>query len=303
MEHKNKNNKGSCESETSQVGTSVLNNVLETSKSNNFEIVKNENNCMVVKTPNCFYKIRRLNEKSPACPVYNFEQTVIQAFCSEYKAMGLNWDVFNIKQNNTTYLVEKRQKLKTFSPNECDLQEIINKGSKIIRRVEKRLEIPLLAAQIKLSGLFEQFSKIVLARDSSNNLDDFAIWHNEVILLGNSNWFLAMLDNSGKWNMCQKAKPVAITLSYGEYYFAAYTTFSQYVNALDILKESSKWWLFKKADYDLLEVRQNMKSNLTEMIQNNIEVAANKERKIVSTEDEFGTMLDECKKYRAALKS
>ncbi len=271
---------------------------LELDDVNKCSVVKNDNVCMVIHAQNCFYKVRKQNTEDAKS---FFEQVVLNAFVSEYKQLGLEWDMFNVRDGEDVYTVEKRPILEVLTPSTfSSFDDVLAKTSDIYRRVENRLEFPVLTAQISQEEQFRSVEKVSLARNCKNDFADYALWQNHVIPLGNSNFFLALLNHNNMYDCCHKSFSSPISLTYGDFYFDNYYFFKNSKTMGRALRKrlSSviKWWLFPSDVADLNEVNNYLDNELKDMYTTNLEILTSKQLHTVKTVDDFDSAFKECRK-------
>ena len=258
-----------------------------------FNVIKKTEDCVVVDCGNFVYKIKEMDFDDP---LIIFETVVVQAFGAEYKQMGIDWELSNVTIGGNSFRVEKRQKLKVLDSSEMGFEEAVQKSSNLRRRVEKQLEFPRLFAQIHSVKGFEDFTKLILAREHATDLSDFAIFEDQVVIIGESNWFLGLLNRDSKWSTAETQRVVPVELKYGDFYFAAQRLFKRTSAIGSALQSSLKWWLFSREVGDLDVFRKHMFNELEAMATNNLKVLATKNPKVLKSKKDFGNVYSEMEK-------
>ena len=256
-------------------------------------VIKRTDNCAVFDGGGCVYKVKQVEIDDPlTC----FENIIAQTFATEYNQMGIDWELSYATIGSKVYRVEKRQKLEVLDSNKMSFEEAVIKSSKLRRRVEKQLEIPRLFAQIHSEKGFEKFKKLILAREHNTDLSDFAIFDDQVVILGESNWFLGLLNCESKLDTTDTQRVVPVKTKYGEFFFAAQPLFKKKSAIGSALECSLKWWLFSKEVGDLEAFRRHMFDELESMATDNLRVLATKKHHVLKSKRDFGDVYSEMEK-------
>ena len=250
-------------------------------------VVKASENCFVVETANYFYKVRRISSSDPRVV---FNDVVMQAFASEYAQLGISWTYSSAKFEGLDYRVQKRQKLQPCSTDPSQLKDVIVQAEKIKRRVESRLEFPRVMHKLKSYSGFEAVNKVVLARDRKQNVDDFAIFNGHTIILGDSCWFLALLNGSGKWVKSVNNNFINLNLSYGTFNFAMYEIFEADYLIERVYESSPKWWMFESQSDADCNTFSHLQDEYEAMLTSNLSVLSKKVQVPVKTTKDYSNL-------------
>lgn len=250
-----------------------------------YRIIKNQNGCMVVETHECFYKIREVNK---ADPVSNFEQIVYETIAQEHRKMGLKWECFTVSECEKLFIVQRRQKLELLRDNKCAVRDAIKRSSIILRKVERALGFSQLVSQVNQVLNCDELVNIHLARAACPSLDDFAKKGDDFIMLGDSGFFLAMVNCNARWEYNSHQFVSRVSLECGDYYFAPRNIFEKTVHVAGTLMEPvSKWWLFPIEVGDLVGARNSYFSKLADMFSKNLKILATKQFLPAETAEDF----------------
>lgn len=270
------------------------NNLTELAKKNFSEhshVVKESKGCLVLEDSDYFYKIKakRVSQKSA------FEEIVTQAFVQVYQDFGLDWELYTIEDELGNFLVERRQKLEVFKEGDCSFDELISKSSDVKRLVENKLEFPRLMAQLRLAEKFEHIQKLTLIREAEDDYSDFAVYENNVILLGNSNYFIAPIDARGVWDSNCNAFALRVSLSYGDFFFTDAAIFEPRTRAaVQLYEVTPKWWMYPPECGDIVESRKLVTADLSQMLADNLKVVSTKKKQSLKINKNFPPMQEVC---------
>ena len=155
---------------------------------------KNHENQVVLKTADCYYKIYQLPDDGAP----TFLSTVRDVFGKVYREhLGLHWTVDKVVTSRGVYQVEQRESLHVCESSE-EFSRIFRSYASILTLVEKELQLDQLTMQLKKH--IPRLHSIRLIRSAYNKHDDYAYDQNgQVVLLDDSDFFLAMLDVEGNW--------------------------------------------------------------------------------------------------------
>lgn len=272
------------------------NNLTELAKKNFSEhshVVKESKTCLVLEDSDFFYKIKpkSVSQKSA------FEEIVTQAFVQVYQDLGLDWELYTIEDELGNFLVERRQKLEVFKEGDCSFDELISKSSDVKRLVENKLEFPRLMAQLRLAGKFEHIQKLTLIREAEDDFSDFALFGDNVILLGNSNYFIAPIDARGVWDSNCNAFALRVSLSYGDFFFTDAAIFEPKTRAaVQLYEVTPKWWMYTPECGDIVESRKLVAADLSQMLADNLKVVSTKKKQSLKINKNFPPMQEVCDK-------
>ncbi len=240
-------------------------------KIESFDVIKNNNNCVTIETRDYFYKIRKFALGDPTA---YFEHILGLAFADEYRRLGLEWEYLKMTLNCDSYAIEKREKLKVLTQEECSIQEALLESSKVTRIVEKKLGFPHLVAQVRQEIKFEDVERIYVLRDAKPSHEDFAIKNGKIFALGSLNRFLGLSDMNGNWKNCKQnfAKPV--NLLRVKCCFASKNAFKHRNNSNRFhLLSDGFWWIFSGENgAEIMRKRQEDILCLQKMNETNLEI-------------------------------
>ena len=244
--------------------------MLERFMNRDIKLVKYSDTTLVTEACDCFYKVRDIFPNNPRT---KFELEVAKAFAEELRSIGLVWKLDVVEVATMQFLVEKRQKLEIASPSKCSFDELLRGAYAIQRRVENRLGLPSLLAQLKNSGGFEHVDKIVLARKHVENYSDFGLWNGNVIRLGSSNPVLALRDDaSGKWIDDFPTRPVHVNLPSGDYWFTSDKMIETNFLIGEIGCQAQDMWLFTGLSDNFADEIENCQVEYKKMLEDNLDI-------------------------------
>lgn len=269
--------------------------IINANKSFDYRVVKKSPKCVVLESDSYYYKIHQIEAENP---IQFFEMIVIETFAEEFRRIGLDWEVFREQFGGVQVLTEKRQKLELLSEEKIEFSDAMKKVSEITVSVEKKLGLPLLTAQIRQNGKFQNVKNVVLARDCEETVDDFAIFGDDVIPLGNSNLFLALVGFSGNWERFNFSTVEEVALPRGDFYFANQNIFKEVDQAISsVFEVTPKWWLFPLSAGNVIETTDRLRDELKEMLRTNSKILATKKKITVKEQSQFGNMSQECRGF------
>ena len=232
--------------------------------------IKESEDILVAEGCDCFYKVR---EFDPHNPRTKFELIVAKAYAEELQSVGLMWKLDVVEVATMQFLVEKRQKLEIPTPSKCSFDDLLRGAYAIQRRVENKLGLPSLLAQLKNSGGFEHVDKIVLARKHVENYSDFGLWNGNVIRLGNSNPVLALRDDaSGKWIDDFPTRPVHVNLPSGDYWFTSDKMIETNFLIGEIGCQAQDMWLFTGLSDNFADEIESCQVEYKKMLEDNLDI-------------------------------
>lgn len=176
------------------------------------------------------------------------------------------WDVYTIQKENYIYTIEKRQKLTVCKPNCIDFDKLLLNWSDTLRELEKRLYLDVIVLQIR--DKIPEINEIHLIRNCVNKYADYGLTESgDIVLLDDSDWFLAPIDKEGNW-LNLKWDSYEVIIDDGTFIFAPEGFYNQ-----SSLRHSdeyvNKWQLFKKneseekCELNFNNIRENMlKTNI-----------------------------------------
>ena len=254
-------------------------------------VVKTSETCAVVEDSSHFWKIVKINEENLE---YRFDVIVKQTFAEVHRELGIDWEVYLEKHDEELFIVEKREKLQSCDESSLTLEDCLTKSMSITRRVEEKLELRLLLAQIRQDVTFREIKNVKLARDHDDSLDDFAIFGDTVVILGDTGWFLALLNLDGNWENSLFSEALAVSLSYGDFFFAIQEVLNENDQAIaSVYDVSQKWWLFPQDGIDVISTRNHLKHELEDMLKLNAKILCTKASIPVKDETSYSSLQEE----------
>lgn len=145
----------------------------------------------VVKTNDYFYKIYKIDYQHKI-----FYTDIIKELANIYTGLGLHWRIYIYNTNEYLYLIQEREKLQVCDSN-IDFKEIMFSMKDILLKLENRLNLNLVTLQLKEH--FPNLKCIKLLRNCINKHKDYALFNNKYILLDDTDWFLALIDEDDNW--------------------------------------------------------------------------------------------------------
>ena len=224
---------------------------------------KNYANQVVIETPNYYFK---LYEDDYLCGSF---WSLIRSTLGEIytKYFNILWDVNIIKQNSKIYTLERRQKLNVCIPNSILYADLLLNWSNTLKKLENELLLSEICQQLK--PYIPELAELKLIRNCINKYADYAITEdNNIVLLDDSDWFIAMVDKNGKW-LNSKFKGYNIISSLGETVFApegyfdkgSSTKHEEFANKWQIYMENIKTTEIEGILFDQRE--QMLKDNIS----------------------------------------
>lgn len=232
---------------------------------------KSYDNQVVLQTRNFFFKIYK---NDLLCGKF---LTILRKELSKiYNRLGIKWDIY-IKKLDAYYQVERREKLNVCNE-EFDFKSIIIKWNSIHKELEKKLGLDLILKQLHMRGEFLNVHELRLVRDCINKPEDYGIKDNNIVLLDDSDFFIAPIDKNGKWISVQ-FNSYNIDSIFGDAVFAPQDMFD-IIKDDDLLEYSStkvnKWFLFDKYYTNQnSQIMKDLRTKREEMIADNIEFMSN----------------------------
>ena len=247
------------------------------------KVLKSGNDCLVVDAGEFVFKIRKEKSKDPE---KDFNFIVRQAFAQEYRDLGLTWDIKLSRRASGTCSIEKRTRLELFSE-ATSRDEVLKKTAEIRRRVENKLEFPRLLAQLRENENFQHIEKVTLAKAEDVDNSNYARFNDDAIALGETCWFIALLEGHGRWVDSISSTVQNVSLSYGDFHFTDADIFGTSNKLAKVFHVTAKWWMFPISENDVISQRGNLKTELEKMYATNVKILARKYKFPVKTEDDF----------------
>ena len=263
----------------------ILNFILQSqnssSESSNYNLIKNTNGCFVVETDDNFYKIRKMIKNNPNNFFYD---TLCKAFAEQYNKIGIEWDYFPIIFDEGEYRVQKREKLKTIEEGEITLDEVLLKYSDTKREVELELDFPYITSIVKGNTYFDETVKMTLARDTEDDLSNYAYAKDSIISLGDSDYFIAFIGENGTWTTHIPWTSVNLRLNHQSFILAPTLNLTVNERPLSYFYDChSKWWLYSPLEVDFTDKLNYIKKECRSMYAKNLTIASTKTSHEVKT--------------------
>lgn len=231
---------------------------------------KSPDNQCVIGTEKYFYKIYVVHKRQL------FESIIREKLAKIYREeYGLLWDIITVEKDNVLYQIERRQPLRVVQEDEIDKEVLLYNWGIILEKLEKELKFDELLSQLKLRKEFQNVEKLKLVRDNVTSCIDYAIYNDNIILLDDADWFIAMIASNGSW-IDQKMAFKSVKLFNDTFYFMP-LEFLDYINddINDLLKHYgefyNKWTLCLRMNNDTLE-NVNFKQMREDHLKNNIKI-------------------------------
>lgn len=227
---------------------------------------KDYENQVVIKTRDYFYKVYTIDQRSD-----KFFEKIREKLAKIYRDLfGIHWFVKTIECDGVSYQVEQREVLPICTPSMISFEDLLLKWGKTLEILENKLKLNLLVKEIQ--QVYPDVHKLKIIRDCVNKFPDYAMSKNgDIVLLDDSDWFIAMVDERGQW---LSKKPVVIDMIsvIGESFFAPRDTYSSSAPSETVTdKLISEWNIFNAnvSDKPNLNV---LKSNREIMLEENIKL-------------------------------
>ncbi len=177
---------------------------------------KDYNNQVLFESENYFYKIY----ESPIEGAGSFVTEIRKAIAFEYEKLGINWELFTFVRGNQRYDFERREKLRVANEDDGQFGELFLSFSNILDKVECSLEFPHILSQLHENELFRDVADLKLLRCCVNKFDDYAYFNNQVVLLDDADFYIALVDLEGSpVRITNPRASLKIDLSYGNFVF------------------------------------------------------------------------------------
>lgn len=221
---------------------------------------------VVIKTKDYYYKVYTIDQKGD-----KFFEKIREKLAEIYRDLyGIHWLVKTIESNGVYYQVEQREVLEVCTPSMISFEELLLKWSRTLEILEEKLRLDLTVKDIQ--EFYPDVYKLKIVRDCVNKFPDYAMTkEGEIILLDDSDWFIAMVDKEGNW-LSKKPLSVDVMSIIGDSFFAPIHMFDGPSPLEASTNERiSQWNIFSKRtickpNMDLL------KSNRDIMLEENIKL-------------------------------
>ena len=228
---------------------------------------KNYANQVVIETPNYYFK---LYEDDYLCG--SFWSLIRSTLAEIYREkFNILWDVNIIKNYGKIYTLEKRQKLTVCNQNYISYVDLLIDWSYTLQELEKRLLLSEICQQLQpyIHGL----AGLKLIRNCINKYADYAITEDKhIILLDDSDWFIAMTDEKGNW-LDSKFKGYNIISSLGETVFGPEGYFDR--NSITKHEETANKWQIYVENIKTEKIEKLLFDQREQMLKDNISLISN----------------------------
>lgn len=210
------------------------------------------NHQLVLETEEIFYKIYERDESELA----RFYSEIRSNLSQLYEELGLEWEVLTVWRDGITTDIEKRQKVKVLSRDSMSFKDALRSFSVILAELENRLEFPDILRQLKRLPEFSNIEKLKLIRLTANKFDDYAVFNDQVVLLDDTDWCIALVNYDGEPANVEHQLTPRVHTGYGDFLFV-----NHFVNVIkdgDLnyyfeecpIAGAGSWWNLKSVDFD-----------------------------------------------------
>lgn len=229
---------------------------------------KNYAHQVVIETPNYFYKIYQDLFSSG-----EFFAQIREAMGKVYREQyGLVWNTKHIIKDGFVYTIEQREKLQVCNPDIISYDDLFLGWAKTLKLIEKELAFPEIAEQLK--DKIQNLADIKLVRLCVNKFIDYGITKdNNIILLDDADWFIALIDKDGDW-MSSKFNAYEILTLLGEKLFAPQEYHEMKSQIESVGQQIDKWMIFSKEKDNTKENINNLLDKHEQMLTDNIKMLA-----------------------------
>lgn len=220
----------------------MITNLEDGSHTNGWVKWKNASDQIVILTPNYVYKIYCIDYT-----VGRYFSEIREKLAEIYREdFGIYWDIKTIYTKDCIYQFEQREKLEVLSEEMMPFDIVMVSWAKTLEKLEQKLLLPRVSKQLSNTDVVS----IKLVRDCINKYEDYGITKNgDIVLLDDSDWFLAPIDKDGKW-ISLKYNAYNIISSIGESYFCP-VDYSRRIRDNSLLQKSNEYtdkWIISHVD-------------------------------------------------------
>lgn len=237
---------------------------------------KTYDNQVVVRSPNYYYKIYQ-NDRTAGTFFAKVREKLAEIYREDY---GIYWEIrtFEDKETPTYFQIEQREPLEVCTPDKITYEDLFVDWAKTLGKLEKKLHFKELTYQLQEE--IEGLKEVKLVRDCVNKFEDYAFKNGHVILLDDSDWFLALIDKNNQWMRNINFSTIHVMLDSQDYMFAPFDFF-KYKDLTPKLKDTTeKWNLFFLRHSEINKITKEfipqIKSQHTKMLEDNIQVLSEK---------------------------
>lgn len=188
---------------------------LDSSDVNLWKKWKSVNNQLVVKTQDYYYKIYVNKKSNSGIFLADIRNKLATIYREKFQ---IHWNIKTISSEDLIIQIEQRQPLEVC--NEENIKSFDNLFSQwrlTLLELEERLELPRISLQLK--DEIPDLYKLKLVRECINSYEDYALTPNgDVVLLDDTDWFLALTDIKGNW-FCKEAFSIEVLTQQYTYLF------------------------------------------------------------------------------------
>lgn len=227
---------------------------------------KNYDHQVVIKTNEYYYKVYTIDLKGD-----KFFEKIREKLAEIYRDLyGIHWLVKTIECGGVYYQVEQREALKVCTPQMISFEDLLLKWGRTLEILEEKLRLDLIVKDIQ--EVYPDVYKLKVIRDCVNKFSDYALTDDgEVILLDDSDWFIAMIDKDGNW-LSKKTIMIDVLSIIGDSFFAPSILFDD-DSPMECMTEKiiSQWNIFSKKD-NVKPTIELLKSSRETMLEENIKL-------------------------------
>ncbi len=176
---------------------------------------KSYQNQIVVESDDFFYKIY----ERPTRGLGSFNSLLRNCLAKIYSDLGIYWRIISFEKDGQIFDFEQRQKLESSRDAFDNFGELLLSFSKILEKVENELGFSKVAETLRLHSDFKELDKIKLMRLCVNKFDDYAVYHNQAILLDDADFYVVLVGANGEQIKLKKMIDVPVKVCDEDYIF------------------------------------------------------------------------------------
>ena len=237
---------------------------------------KTYDNQVVVRSPNYYYKIYQ-NDRTAGTFFAKAREKLAEIYREDY---GIYWEIrtFEDKETHTYFQIEQREPLEVCTPDKISYEDLFVDWSKTLEKLEKKLHFKELTYQLQEE--IEGLKEVKLVRDCVNKFEDYAFKNGHVILLDDSDWFIALIGKNNQWMRNVEFRTIPVMLDSQDYMFAPFGFFDTWDLTTCLHEKVEKWDLFFLRQSQIANITKEyipqIKSQHTKMLEDNIQVLSEK---------------------------
>lgn len=184
-----------AETKSSSTFNKFINSIIQLDESDpsHWTKWKNYANQVVIEAPNYYYKLYQ-NDIQAGEFYCEIREALSQIYKEEF---GVHWEIITIKENNSYYQIEQREKLQVCTPELISFEDLLIDWSHTLKKLEKKLGLHIVTLQLK--EYINNLNELKLIRDCINKHEDYGFKNGHVILLDDADWFIALTDKDNNW--------------------------------------------------------------------------------------------------------